>query len=319
MKNKHLVLLFLLTLLVGLAVRQAPWKNATFFHTKLLPVDTVEVRRMDISVPGQSGLVLVRNDAGWLAEQQDRSAKVPPKVAQMMLAVLADLRSVRIAKTDQPDTLGFSRSTAIEIIIYYAHAPTEQLSIGWETIENSQPSTFVRLPRHKGIYLVENQLRAVFSKTLMDFRNAAVVQFEAAAVQHFSVFGQNLDSLSFQKNDSIGNWQSAALVQAVPNESVQQWLKKISGLKKLPFADLFDESHANKTIFAQINLTLSNQTEPLILKIYRLGITSLPEELPDKPLEKNQFAPYVLYFSQYPTTYYALSDTTLLRQICQPF
>ncbi|MBC7777168.1 MAG: DUF4340 domain-containing protein [Phycisphaerae bacterium] len=319
MKNKHLVLLFLLTLLIGLAVRRAPWQNATFFQTNLLRVDTAEVERIEIALPGQHGLVLMRNDAGWIAEQQDRSAKVPPDVVQRMLETLANLRSIRIVKTDQPDTLGFARANAIDIGVFYAHSPSERLSIGWESIENSQPATFVRLPRHGGIYLVQNQLRAVFSKTLIDFRNAAVIQLNTADVREFSIFGQNLDSLAFQKNDSTGNWESTMLTRMVTNDSIQQWLAKIARLKKLPFADLFDESHTNKTFFAQIDLGFSKQAEPLTLKIYRLEATNLPEEMPDTPLDGSQFAPFVLYFSQYPTNYFALSDTALLRQICDPF
>ncbi len=319
MKNKHLVLIFLLTLLVGLAVRRAPWRDATFFRAKLLPIDTAEVQRLEISLPGQHGLIMVRNDANWVAEQQNRSTKVPPAMAQMMLATLADLYSIRIAKTEFPDTLGFSKAKAIEILVYYSHAPTERLSIGWETIENSQPATFVRLPRHEGIYLVENQLRAVFSKTLMDFRNAAVVGFNTAEVRGFSIFGQNLDSLVFQKNDSTGNWESTMLARTITNDSVQYWLAKIDQFKKLPFSDLFDESHASKTFYSQISLGFTNQAEPLILKIYRLNMTNLPEEIPDVPFDHSQIAPFVLHFSQYPTIYFGLSDTTLLREICRPF
>ncbi|MFN0036158.1 MAG: DUF4340 domain-containing protein [Saprospiraceae bacterium] len=319
MKNKHLVLLFLLTLLVGVAVRRAPWRNHTFFQTKLLPTDTSEVRRIEIRAPGQRDLVLMLNDAGWTAEQGDRSARVPPDISQKMLVALADLRSIRIVKTDRPDTLGFTKSTAIHLVVHYAEHRGEYLSIGRETIEDSQPATFVRFKRHQGVYLAEGHLRAVFSKTLTDFRNAAVIQFNPDDLRGFAVFGQNLDSLSFLKNDSSGLWENEAKTRAIPHDSVQHWLAKIDRLKQLPFADLFDETHASKTFFAQINLETGKGGEPLSLKIYRLRTPSLPEEMPDSPIDKSQFAPFALYFSSYPTNYYALSDTALLRQICQPF
>ena len=319
MKNKHLVFLFLLTLLIGLAVRRAPWRDTAFFQADLLKADTAKMRRIDIVQPGQQGLILVRNEMGWIAEGPNRSTRVPTTLAQRILAELADLRSIRIVKTNQPDTLGFVQANAIEICIYFSDSQTEYLSIGLEIMEHDKPATYVRLPRHQGIYLAEKHLRAVFSKTLKDFRNAAEIQFNAADVREFSIFGQSLDSLMFQKNDSIRIWESPLNNRTLNNDRVQEWLTKIERLKKLPFADLFDESHANKTSFAQINLGFNQQTEPLTLKIYRLSTPNLPEELPDTPLDQSQFAPYVLYFSQYPTNYFALSDTSLLRQICRPF
>ncbi len=319
MKNKHLVSLFLFTLLIGLAVRRAPWRDTAFFQANLLKADTAAVQRIEIGCPGHQGLILTRNELGWEAEQQGRSTRVPPDIAQKMLAELGALRSIRIVKTDRPDTLGFSQGTAIKMIVYYSNKETDFLSIGWETIEHGQPATFVLLRRHGGIYLAENQLRAIFSKTLKDFRNAVAIKFNTAEVQNFSIYGQNLDSLAFQKNDSMGRWVSPLFDRAISDASVQNWLLKIVSLQKLPFADLFDESHANKTFFAEIKLGFGAQTAPLGLKIYQLKTTNLPEEMPDRPLDHSLFAPYVLYFSQYPTNYFALSDTSLLGQISRPF
>jgi hypothetical protein len=41
--------------------------------------------------------------------------------------------------------------------------------------------------------------------------------------------------------------------------------------------------------------------------------------VPDLKSNDPRLAHFALYFSPYPTNYYALSDTFLLRQICQPF
>ncbi|MFN0214252.1 MAG: DUF4340 domain-containing protein [Saprospiraceae bacterium] len=318
MKNKHLVLIFFLSLGLGLAVRHAPWRESAFFRTKLLPIDTALVTKVEIFLPGQQQLVLIRNDEGWEAEQMNRSAKVPPNISRRMLAALNDLYSIRIAKTLRPDSLGFSKGTVIEVEVD-GQKRIERFSIGWEIIEQGQPATYIRLPNHEGIYLVENQLREIFSKTLLDFRKAGIAEFHSADVEHFSILRNKIDSLYFKKRYSDGGWESGPKNQVVPDSSVQDWLSKVSMLNKLPFADLFDENHASTTLFAQIILGMSRQTDPLILKIYRLNTLNLPEEKPDLPLDKSQFSPYVLYFSHDPGNYFALSDTGLLRQICQPF
>jgi hypothetical protein len=204
MKNKHLVFLFLLTLLVGLAVRRAPWRTTTFFQTNLLRLDTAEVQQIQITLPGQSPLFLLRGDAGWSAEQESRSVNMPPELAKKMLLALADLRSIRIAKTTRPDTLGFTPGTAIHLNIILANDQQESLTLGWETVEHSQPATYVQLPKHAGIYLVNNHLRNVFFKHLTDIRNRNLFQFSPSEVQGFSLVGKNLDSLFFQKKRFYG-------------------------------------------------------------------------------------------------------------------
>ncbi len=319
MKNKHLVLLFIITLLVGLAVRRAPWRDAVFFQANLLKLDTAELQQIQITLPEHPPLFLLRGDAGWAAEQSDRSVTVPPDAIQQMLEALADLRSIRIAKTERADTLGFTPNAAIHLALFQKNNQQESLTLGWESIEGSQPSTYVQLPKHEGIYLVNNHLRNVFSKSLNDFRKLGIAQFSLPQVCGFSILRQNMDSLFYQKNDSSGMWKRASFDQALPDDSVQIWLAKIARLKNLPFADLYDESHANGNFFAQISLVLKGQTEPLTLKIFRSKQTNVPEEMPTRKPDRRPLAPFVLHSSQNHTNYFALSDTALLRQICQPF
>ncbi len=318
MKNKHLVLLFFLTFLVGIAIRRAPWQNSKFFQTNLLRLDTTAVQQIHVALPGQDILYLLRGDAGWSAEQGDRSVNLTPDVSQKMLATLTDLRSIRIAKTNMPDTLGFASSTAIHISIVQDNAPDETLTIGWETIENSLAASYVQLPRHEGIYLVNNHLRNIFSKRLKDFRNPTIVRFIPSKVRGFCIFGQNRDSLLFQKNDTTGIWESPIGVRTYQNDSVQIWLSKIAGLHGLHFADLFDESHASDSFYAKISLLFEPQAEPLTLTIFHLHPLIVQQEMSAQKIDRRQLAPFVLQSSQNPTNYFVLNDTLLLRNVCWP-
>ncbi len=320
MKNKHLVLLFLVTLGIGLAIRRAPWREATFFQTSLLRLDTAAVQQVQIILPGgKSSLFLLRGDAGWSAEQADRSVKVSPQYARQMLAALADLKSVRIVKTNRPDTLGFGAESAIQLSIVQSKGQAETLRLGLEISENGQPSTFVQLPKHEGIYLVDKHLREIFFKSLTDFRNQTIVQFAPGSVRSFAIFGQGKDSLLVHKNDSTGFWEGTMPSQIYPDAQVQSWLTKVAGLKSLAFADLYDESHADETLYAQIKLEFAANSEPLNVAIFRFQLMNVPEEMPEHGTIRHQFAPFVLHSSQNPTNYFMLSDTGLLRQICQPF
>ncbi|MFN0173092.1 MAG: DUF4340 domain-containing protein [Saprospiraceae bacterium] len=319
MKNKHLVFLFIVTLLVGLAIRRAPWQDSKYFQTNLLKLDTASVQQIQVALPGQDILYLLRNDAGWSAEQGDRSINLPQEAAQKMLSTLADLRSIRIAKTSMPDTLGFSPATAIQISIIDDKTQSESLTIGWETIENSQAASFVNLPKHGGIYLVNDHLRNVFSKTLTDFRNRTIVRFAPSSVQGFCIFGLNMDSLLFQKNDITGIWEGSEGSKDYPNDSIQIWFAKIAELHGLQFADLFDESRASDAFYAKITLLFETQLEPLTLTIFHWHQQIVPEVMDRQKLNRQKFANFVLHSSQNPANYFALNDTLLLQDICWPF
>lgn len=319
MKNKHLVLLFLLTLLVGLAVRRAPWRNSAFFQTNLLKLDTAALQQIQITLPGKPALFLLRGDGGWTAEQLERSASVPAETTLKMLSALADLRSIRIVKTQRPDTLGFSPDTGIQVSIGQEEHQNETLSIGREILENNQPATFVQLPRHEGIYLVNNHLRDIFSKSLADFRDRTIARFSPTAVQSVAVLGRGMDTILLQRTAVAETWANPLTGQIHPDDSVQFWLTKLLGLQGLNFSNLFDETYARQNLYAEIRLQLDGQPESLVLRIFKLNPPNLPEELPTQKPDKRQFAPFVLHSSQNQANYFTLQDTTLLRQICRPF
>jgi hypothetical protein len=319
MKNKHIVLIFILTLLLGLAVRRAPWRSATFFQTSLLKLDTANVQQIQITLPGKPTLFLQREDHGWSAEQEERSVRVPSDIAQKMLSVLTDIRSIRVAKTEQPDTLGFSTKSSIQLTVIHTGMQQEKLMIGCETIENEQAATYVQLPDHAGIYLVNSQLRGVFSKALNDFRTRTIAQFDPNAVKRFSIFKLGIDSLVFQKSDSMDVWINRISSKSISNEEAKSWLSQIARLNGLSFADLYDESHANEVVYAWIQLNFEGQADPLSLKIYRQDHLNVPEILPARKPERRQLSLFVLHSSQNPNNYFSLADTLLMNQICHPF
>lgn len=319
MKNKHLVFLFLLTLCIGLAVRRAPWRNATFFQTNLLRLDTAELQQIQITLPNTPPLLLSRGDVNWSAEQGERNALVPQAYVNEILAMLQNLHSIRIANTHQPDTLGFGADTYIQVDLKLANAARESLKLGWEINENKQAATYIQLPKHEGIYLVNTHLRKLFTRQLTDFRNQRIVQIDGDALVGIKISGPKIDSLSFQKSDSTNSWQSIKSAKPISNTAIQAWIHQLNGLSGLPFADLFDESRAKDDLYAQIQLEYSHQSPASVLKIFKIQPINIPEELPANASQKRILAPYVIQSTQNPTNFFSLSDTSLLRQICHPF
>lgn len=315
MKNKHLVLLFLSVLAAGLLARRSPWFKANIFQTDLIAVDTSAITQVSIFQSGQPELLLERTEAGWAAVQEMRAATVQPEHIAPILEMLSAVRSIRIVKTTRPDTLGFSEKTRLQVVVYQGKKILDQFEIGYQTYENDQPATFVRLNRHEGIYLVEQFIRNVFSKKLDDFRENTVARFEPAQVRAFELEQPDSMPAFFQKNDSTAQWEIYGRPASVADDSVQTWLQMFARLNGNPFADNFDDSRTRETFFRGIKLHLSDG-DSLIFKVFYVKPPDVPEEIAAAKLTGLPL--YVLHSSQNPSNFFAPKDTVLLRRIFEP-
>lgn len=316
MKNKHLVFLFFVTVAVGLLIRQAPWRKVSFFQTDLIGVDTAAATQISIFAPGRSELLIERTENGWAATQELHSVIVPPDQIAAMLTALAHVRSLRIVKTERPDTLGLSDSAIVRIAVFRDRKNLEHFGIGNEITENGQPATFIRLDAHGGFYLVEGRLRGVFYKEIGDFRSRSVARFDPAAVTQVA-FRWPEDSIreefALQKNDSTGYWQApGAPAPGIPDDTLQNWLQQFNRLNDSPFADQFDETRERKTFKRMVTLRFGD-SDSLVVRLFYAKPPELPEEV--AVLKAGQLPSYIVHSSQNPLNYFAPPDTALLRSI----
>ncbi len=305
MKNKHLVLLFVATMAVGWLLRRAPWRAAQWFQTALIQVDTARLTQLRLLVPGQSELLLERTETGWAALQEGRSVVVPPADMLAMLTALVAIRSVRVVKTKEPDTLGLAESNGLQVTVFQEGQHTEDFWIGRETLENNLPVTFFRLAGHDGNYLVENHLRRIFTRRLEDFRATNICQFSPAAVQTLTVEWPQQNWLVMLRRDSIGQWHNTETDSLRTDSAVQVWLLPLAQLRRQPYADYFDDSRARETLRTRITLGFEPPTPPLTLQLFEIDPADLPENLTELYREKTLPARFVLHSSQNPNNYFA--------------
>ena len=316
MKNKHLVLLFLATVVVGWLFRRAPWQAKQWFQTELIQVDTARLSQLRILLPGQPELLLERTDAGWAAQQEGRSVVVAVTDMAPILQTLAAVRSIRIMKTQAPDTLGLSAAASIQVTAYQENDITEDFRIGRTIIENQRPATFIRLSAHEGNYLVENDLHQVFAHTLEDFRSSRICEFLPAQVRRLRVeWPVQRWTLALQRDSTGRQWQDIETDSLRSDSMIQNWLRSLTGLPRCPYADYFDDSRARETLQALITLDFDDQQPPLILRLFQIDPADLPENLSELYRQKVHPAPFVLHSSQNPNNYFALADTVVARQI----
>ena len=315
MKNKHLLLLFLGVLILGLMSRHLPWNYRSFFKNELIRIDTSSLIQCAVLVSGQPELSLDRTETGWVAVQLNRSTPLADTQILPLLSVLSDIHILRTLKSSGVDTMGLSESMRLCVTLQLKNRRQEQFWLGNETLENGAPATYLQMPRHEGLYLVPGHLRRVFSKNLDDFRSDNILSPLDSVLEIGLQWADELP-VFFERNDSTGRWESTNGLLSCSGDSVQNWLLLFKRLQKIPFADNFDESRASETHQATIFLVLQNRST-LRLRIFYDKPPDIPEDLTALRARGYRNLPaYILNSSFNPVNFFAIEDTGLVRQIC---
>lgn len=310
MKNKHILLVFLATVVIGFLSRRVHWGQDDTI-VPLIRIDTAAVMQITIAPPGQSELLFERTDDGWSLEYEDRSIPVQPAAMAPMLAALDNLQSFRRLDTEWPDTLGLDEKNALVVTLLEGKKRQVQLAFGQQVLEQVAPATYLRLGEKGGVYLAKNHLRDVFFQKIDFFRKNQVADFSPATVQSVACEWPGDTVLLLQKNDSLRLWQTPDFSHSMPDDSVQLWLQSLAALRNLPFADDFDESRSRQTLRATITLRRSDG-EPLTLRLHRLAPLELPEEITaSRPRTRRLPVAWVLHSSQNPLNYFSVADSVL--------
>lgn len=316
MKNKHLVLLFIIVLILGL-LRYLPVRYRPVFHNDLIRVDTAALTKCVVAVPGQPEISIERAETGWAADQNGRVAPLTDPDMAPLLEALSGIRGIRRVKTDLPDSLGFIPGTQVKVQIFNGRQLMEHFDLGHEIITENQFATYLKLPAHEGIYLAEGHLRRLFARTLDDFRPKSVLSVSPDSVRSIGVWEARADTvIVFEKKDSLRRWTAKNFPYSLSNDSAQNWLELLHRLNSSPFADNFDESQERDTRLAAFYLKTADNTN-IALQFYLLKPPNIPEDLSSLRRQHWQHLPiYVVHSSQNPMNYFAVSDTNLVRFLC---
>lgn len=317
MKNKHLVLLFLAVVLSGLFIRWLPVRYRPFFHSALIQVDTASITGLALLQPGQPELQLDRTESGWAVEQNGRISAVKPGEMTPLLTVLAGLHSLRTVKTKRADTLGFTGNHQIDVRVFRADRLIESFSLGRSVSETGHSATYLQLPLHEGVYLVEGPIRNLFERSIDDFRDKTAISTPLETTSRIELHQKGGDTpVVFEKNDSTNRWGTPDQTILLPADSVSQWLAAFQRLNGTPFADYFDESQALTTRIATIYLVASDHA-PLTLQLFYVKPPEVPEDLSDlRRRHLHSLPAYVLHSSDNPMNYFAVADSNLVQFLC---
>jgi hypothetical protein len=315
MKNKHLVLLFLAALVIGLITRGWPWKTVPNFEAELIKIDTSSLSQLAIRMANRPELILERTEKGWVAIQGSRTTVVAPQMIKPLLLILSDVRSGQIIRSSRPDTFGLSNGESLQLSIWNGKNDPDLIKIGRSLMIKGLPACYIQLGQHEEIFFIQTDLRAIFNKTMLDFRDEKVISYDPSLVTGFSIGWNPGMGVDFNKAPDQPLWISITGVNPpVPEDSVQAWLQQFEHLNTCRFADYFDETNADGKRLARIQLIWNKGN--VTLDFFHVSKQDLPEEYRDFGNPKTLAATYFVHSSQNSSNYFALQDTALAHRIC---
>lgn len=310
MKNKYLVLFFFATLLVGLAIRQAPWKREISVQVQVIRLDTALITQ--INVLNTSGIEwsFLKSDQHWAIEQNGRSVSVPLAGMDTLLRALAPVRSLSIAPSGSNIDSVFKQN-ALKCRVWCGGRVEEH----FELALLNDNRAFLRISgQQEVVYVIAANLFRLLSKDLSSYRLVQAFSFPSDRVEGLRILQKDTLLFEWTKRDTAGFDAPQRLAAAALKDSITVWCDTLHQLSKGSFADFFDESILKKRLFMEIYLTIQQQSEPIHLRIIRFQSADMPEDL--SALRRPEDLPVlVLHSSQNPNNYFSIKDTVLINTL----
>lgn len=298
MKNKHLVWIFLLTLVLGgLLARFWPLGRGHALERPLLHIDTAQAVSLHVLAPGYPAYSLHREATGWTLEADNRVLPVTAQQASAMLGAAAKISSIQVFRSRHPDSVGLSPGQHLLATWELSDGRLQAIRIGKESGDN----TWVQLPGQQAVFLAPGRLRSKLAVDVRQFRNAAMWPWPLQATDSFSLW--RADTLLATWNRQEG-------------DSLLRWLGLLAPEAPLPFADFFDETRANR--MEALRIGLFRRDTQAALTLYRWEPSNLPEALQGLRPIGQALAPFVWHSSANPLNYFAMRDTLLIGPLLAP-
>lgn len=314
MKNKHLVLLFLLVLLLGYVGRRLPWRCQSDLRSRLVPVPEA-VYRIHVSREGQPDLFLERTAAGWVAEQEGRIVPVSSDTMTALLGMLGQTTPFTPLR-EKEGTAAFASASPIHLRFSLQDRSEVSLQLGLDGQDSIGPWTLVRFAQHEGVYRTRGALRTRFERTLDDFRSRELLPFNVEQVCRVALHWPPDSSAVWEKTDTIAQQKGLDAAPTISTLPFQYWLNAVAQLQNLPFADFFDESREEEWL--RLTATLATcEGQVLTLRFFVLEPPDIPEDI--RPLRRQgirSLPRYVAHSSANPHNYFMIPDAEMGARLC---
>lgn len=302
MKNKHLLLLFAVVLVLGWLSKWIPLGASE----SPLPLFRPELHSADrVLLVASDSVLLYRVDSNWLQQSSGMVDKnVFNSAVQSFIQLLVGLEAIERQPIHIADSLGLGRTNPRLMVVHSPQLPRpEQIQIGKTEERKGERMTWIRLNDHSQCYLVNADLSLYFSidwagptnKVQLAFDSSGLIIVQAIRTKDtvaYQISNQESSSLPITKGNLFDLFREAALV------------------------DLVDPGSHRETIWGELLFKYQDSLIPPLR--YRLFYLNQPE-MPDDPDKRRYFrqlkAQYLIESGKQPGLYFSITDTLAIHRL----
>lgn len=300
MKNKHLVLIFLLLVVAVFLSRREYGKRERSFQAVLMEVDTASLSLVIFNSADGKEFSLGREAGKWILTDGERSAVADAEPVQNMLLALARIETRYIAAKNKElwPVYGVEGKQALRIRLYKGGRLLEDLLLGREDFEPETQSivSFLRINGENAIYAVDGFQMMRIGRTFDSYRNTLLLRMKRE--MEVTDFTWETPDTAFAFTRTPEGWMLGA--EARDSMEVEDYLNFFRNFSGEQFADDFDELRAEEYFHARLSMRGKNIPEPLVITCYQDTLRTLP---------------FILQSSQNPRAFFASDSTGIYGRI----
>jgi hypothetical protein len=296
MKNKHLVIIFVLLVVAVYFSRKQFSQRERSFETTLIQADSNRLERVVFQLPNEEEFSLTRATQGWILSDGIRSVPANPEAVSKLLAAVSQLDSRHIAAKNKElwPVYGVSEKLGTRIQFFDDKGKIGDLTFGRDDFDPATQSviSFVRPFGELAVYVVDGSAAMLIGKSFDSYRNLVLAKMTRSMVVEQFSWQLPDTTFTFTKSDSTG-W---VLDGTAPLDSmeIEDYLNVFRNISADAFADDFDETTSSDNFHSRLVLKGQNISNPIVITCYTR---------PEKP------GYFIFHSNQNPRAYF-LSDSS---------
>jgi hypothetical protein len=300
MKNKHLVLIFLLLVAAVILSRKQFGKRERSFEAVLIETDTSALSAIVFTPPDGDEFSLTKEANGWIISDGVRSAAASPEPISKLLNALQLIESRQIASKnrDQWPEYGLSEQQAFRVRLYRGGKVIHDFMLGDEGFDPQTQSifTYLRMTGENTVFVTDGAQMVNIGRDFDSYRHRVLLRMKRdMEVTEFQ--WANPDTAFAFVRTPAGWVHGDSLLDSMAVENYLNVMRNISGEQ---FADDFDEMQAEQYLHKTLTMSGKNIPEPFVIQCFHDSLR--------RP-------PFLIRSSQNPRAFFKSDSTDLYRKV----
>lgn len=300
MKNKHLVIIFIMLLVAVYFSRKQFGKRERSFESVLIEADTASISSVVFQTPGETEFSLIKESGKWILTDGRRNVAAEPEPVRQLLAALMKVETQQVVAKDKSlwSVYGVDEAHATRVRLYEKGRLTEDFLLGNEDLDAASQSTiaFMRISDENAVFVVDGFQMSHVGKTFNSYRNRLLLRMKREMEMTGFRWESPDTTLVFER--STNGWTLGATV--LDSMTVEDYLNTFRNISAEDFADDFDDVEAEDKLHKKLVIKGKNMPGSFEITCYA--------DAARKP-------PYVLVSSQNPKTFFSSDSMGLYGKI----